>query len=59
EVIETSPYAFREFFDDIAFALPASADKSSGEESPSAEKISISATFADAFGVEVDSLDFF
>ncbi|KAJ2833420.1 hypothetical protein GGI24_000862 [Coemansia furcata] len=59
EVIETSPYAFREFFDDIAFALPASADKSSGEESPGAEKTSIAATFADAFGVEVDSLDFF
>ncbi|KAJ2723717.1 hypothetical protein GGI07_002426 [Coemansia sp. Benny D115] len=65
EVIDTSPYAFREFFDDIAFALPAARDSipmtsGTGEDSPgSAEKASIAATFAEAFGVKIDSLDFF
>ncbi|KAI9506283.1 hypothetical protein BX070DRAFT_232421 [Coemansia spiralis] len=58
EVIETSPYAFREFFDDIAFALPLS-DNRSGDESPGVEKMSIAATFAAAFGVKIDTLDFF
>ncbi|KAJ2001534.1 hypothetical protein GGI04_001145 [Coemansia thaxteri] len=59
EVIETSPYAFREFFDDIAFALPACAEKSSGDESPGADKVPIASTFAAAFGIKIDSLDFF
>ncbi|KAJ1935566.1 hypothetical protein EC988_008446, partial [Linderina pennispora] len=55
EVIETSPYAFREFFDDIAFAIP---DDASGDDSP-IEENSTAATFATAFGVEMENLDFF
>ncbi|KAI8323815.1 hypothetical protein GQ54DRAFT_257638 [Martensiomyces pterosporus] len=57
EVIETSPYAFREFFDDIAFALPVA--ESPGDESPGSEGTSMAATFAAAFGVEIENLDFF
>ncbi|KAJ2307217.1 hypothetical protein IWW55_001084 [Coemansia sp. RSA 2706] len=59
EVIETSPYAFREFFDDIAFALPLVQEKRAGDESPGEDKRSIAATFSDAFGVKTDTLDFF
>ncbi|KAJ2455623.1 hypothetical protein EV183_000722 [Coemansia sp. RSA 2336] len=60
EVIETSPYAFRESFDDIAFALPTSQDKlGPGNESPGVEKQSLATTFSNAFGVKIDSLDFF
>ncbi|KAJ2319305.1 hypothetical protein H4S02_004844, partial [Coemansia sp. RSA 2611] len=59
EVIETSPYAFREFFDDIAFALPLVQEKRAGDESPGEDKRSIAATFSEAFGVKTDTLDFF
>ncbi|KAJ2843892.1 hypothetical protein GGI22_007060, partial [Coemansia erecta] len=58
EVIETSPYAFREFFDDIAFALPAVSTRS-GDESPDTECVSVAETFASTFGVKIDTLDFF
>ncbi|KAJ1856233.1 hypothetical protein GGH12_002801 [Coemansia sp. RSA 1822] len=59
EVIETSPYAFREFFDDITFALPLMQEKRPGDESPGEDKQSIAATFSEAFGVKIDTLDFF
>ncbi|KAJ2218897.1 hypothetical protein IW143_002919, partial [Coemansia sp. RSA 520] len=59
EVIETSPYAFREFFDDITFALPLLQEKRPGDESPGEDKQSIAATFSEAFGVKIDTLDFF
>lgn len=62
EVIETSPYAFREFFDDIAFALPvASVEKGGIDESPEAvdREGSLAATFSEVFGVKIDSIDFF
>ncbi|KAJ1945619.1 hypothetical protein FBU59_002254 [Linderina macrospora] len=55
EVIDASPYAFREFFDDIAFAIP---DDSPGDDSP-IEENSIASVFATAFGVELENLDFF
>ncbi|KAJ2350456.1 hypothetical protein GGF43_004292, partial [Coemansia sp. RSA 2618] len=59
EVIETSPYAFREFFDDITFALPLAQEKRPGDESPGEEKLSIAATFSEAFGIKIDTVDFF
>ncbi|KAJ1893971.1 hypothetical protein LPJ66_005460 [Kickxella alabastrina] len=61
EVIDTSPYAFREFFDDISFALPAAQDRAAGtgDDSPGADRPSIATTFAEAFGVNIDGLDFF
>ncbi|KAJ1893987.1 hypothetical protein LPJ66_005448 [Kickxella alabastrina] len=61
EVIDTSPYAFREFFDDISFALPAYQDRAAGtgDDSPGADRPSIATTFAEAFGVNIDGLDFF
>ncbi|KAJ2547336.1 hypothetical protein EV175_005261 [Coemansia sp. RSA 1933] len=58
EVIETSPYAFREFFDDITFALPAESTRS-GDESPGVDNMSVAETFASTFGVKIDTLDFF
>ncbi|KAJ2785972.1 hypothetical protein H4R18_000187 [Coemansia javaensis] len=59
EVVETSPYAFREFFDDIAFALPLSLEKGRGDAGPGEDRQTIAATFAAEFGVAVDTLDFF
>ncbi|KAJ2615154.1 hypothetical protein H4S08_001387 [Coemansia sp. RSA 1365] len=59
EVIEESPYAFREFFDDITFALPLSQEKSVADESSGEEILSIASTFANTFGVKIDTLDFF
>ncbi|KAJ2757951.1 hypothetical protein IWQ56_006133 [Coemansia nantahalensis] len=59
EVIETSPYAFREFFDDIAFALPLAQEPRYGDDSPGEQRQSTTATFAETFGVKVDTLDFF
>ncbi|KAJ2842501.1 hypothetical protein J3B02_005558 [Coemansia erecta] len=64
EVIDTSPYAFREFFDDISFALPAAHEKmfsgsGAGDDSPNADRPSIATTFADTFGIKIENLDFF
>ncbi|KAJ1719305.1 hypothetical protein LPJ53_005913 [Coemansia erecta] len=63
EVIDTSPYAFREFFDDISFALPLAQEKAvgsaAGDDSPTGERLSIAATFAESFGIKIDGIDFF
>ncbi|OMH82514.1 hypothetical protein AX774_g3995 [Zancudomyces culisetae] len=58
EVIEKSPYAYREFFDDIVFAVEDLLDEKE-VPTPSGRHVSVATAFGDMFGVEIENIDFF